>query len=170
VADGQLLVYNGTSSQWENTTVTGGLDNVVEDTTPQLGGSLDVNGQQIVSVSNGNIVLAPNGTGKTVVSALNYNEGAPFTITATSGTIAPNVTNGNVQYISIDGNITLNAFTSPVAGQSLTLIVESTGTRTLTSSMLFAGGDKTLTADGTDVISIYYTGTDYLASIGKDFS
>ena len=39
------------------------IDNVVEDTTPQLGGNLDVNGQDIVSVSNGNITLSPNGTG-----------------------------------------------------------------------------------------------------------
>ena len=31
------------------------ISNVVEDTTPQLGGDLDVNGQDIVSVSNGNI-------------------------------------------------------------------------------------------------------------------
>jgi hypothetical protein len=42
----------------------GGISDVVQDTTPQLGGSLDVNGQSIVSVSNGNIVLAPNGTGR----------------------------------------------------------------------------------------------------------
>ena len=40
-----------------------GLSNIVEDTTPQLGGSLDVNGQDIVSVSNGNITITPNGTG-----------------------------------------------------------------------------------------------------------
>ncbi|MAO25318.1 MAG: hypothetical protein CMJ25_31640 [Phycisphaerae bacterium] len=39
------------------------LSNVVEDTTPQLGGSLDVNGQDIVSVSNGDIEVDPNGTG-----------------------------------------------------------------------------------------------------------
>jgi hypothetical protein len=42
----------------------GGISDVVADTTPQLGGSLDVNGQSIVSVSNGNIALAPNGTGR----------------------------------------------------------------------------------------------------------
>jgi hypothetical protein len=41
----------------------GGISHVVEDTTPQLGGSLDVNGQDIVSVSNGNITLTPNGSG-----------------------------------------------------------------------------------------------------------
>ena len=39
------------------------LENVVEDTTPQLGGSLDVNSQSIVSASNGNVVIAPDGTG-----------------------------------------------------------------------------------------------------------
>ena len=36
---------------------------VVADTSPQLGGDLDVNGNAIVSVSNGNIALTPNGTG-----------------------------------------------------------------------------------------------------------
>lgn len=41
----------------------GGIENVVEDLTPQLGGDLDVNGQSIVSASNGNIVIAPNGSG-----------------------------------------------------------------------------------------------------------
>ena len=39
------------------------IANIVEDTTPQLGGSLDVNGQDIVSVSNGNITITPNGSG-----------------------------------------------------------------------------------------------------------
>ena len=39
------------------------IANVVEDTTPQLGGSLDVNGEDIVSVSNGNITITPNGSG-----------------------------------------------------------------------------------------------------------
>ena len=35
----------------------GGIADVVDDTTPQLGGALDVNGQEIQSVSSGNIVL-----------------------------------------------------------------------------------------------------------------
>ena len=39
------------------------LSNVVEDSTPQLGGDLDVNGNGLVSTSNGNIALTPNGTG-----------------------------------------------------------------------------------------------------------
>ena len=41
---------------------------VVDDTTPQLGGDLDVNGNNIISsVSNQNINIVPNGTGKLVV-------------------------------------------------------------------------------------------------------
>ena len=39
------------------------MTEVVADTTPQLGGDLDVNGNGIVSTSNGNIALTPNGTG-----------------------------------------------------------------------------------------------------------
>ena len=39
------------------------LSNVSEDSTPQLGGDLDVNGNGIVSTSNGNIAITPNGSG-----------------------------------------------------------------------------------------------------------
>jgi|11BtaG_2_1085332.scaffolds.fasta_scaffold17092_2 predicted secreted protein len=43
------------------------LADVVSDTSPQLGGNLDMNGQDIVTTSNANLDLAPNGTGKVVV-------------------------------------------------------------------------------------------------------
>jgi hypothetical protein len=43
-----------------------GIANIVADTTPQLGGDLDVNGKDIVSVSNGDIELDPNGSGQVV--------------------------------------------------------------------------------------------------------
>jgi hypothetical protein len=46
----------------------GGLTDIVNDTSPQLGGNLDVNGRSIVSVSDGNIVLAPNGIGRVQVN------------------------------------------------------------------------------------------------------
>ena len=39
------------------------------DTTPQLGGNLDVNGNSIVSTSNGNITIEPNGTGDILLNA-----------------------------------------------------------------------------------------------------
>jgi hypothetical protein len=44
--------------------------NLVDDTTPQLGGALDVNGQDIVSVSNGDIDIKPNGTGKVRINKI----------------------------------------------------------------------------------------------------
>ena len=43
------------------------LGNVVEDTSPQLGGNLDVNSNDIISVSNGAINLAPDGTGQVTI-------------------------------------------------------------------------------------------------------
>lgn len=46
------------------------LANVVEDTSPQLGGALDVNGNAIVSVTNGAIDITPNGTGRVIVPRL----------------------------------------------------------------------------------------------------
>ena len=50
------------------------ISNIVEDTTPQLGGNLDMNGQDIVTTSNANIELAANGTGHVVVKG-NSNQG-----------------------------------------------------------------------------------------------
>ena len=53
----------------------GAISNVVEDTTPQLGGNLDMNGADIITTSNATIDLAPNGTGTVVVRG-NTNSGA----------------------------------------------------------------------------------------------
>lgn len=147
-----------------------GIADVVEDLTPQLGGSLDVNGNSIVSVSNGNISITPNGTGQTVMKNIEYNEFI-YDLGTTSGTITPNVSNGNVQTITLNGNLTFSAFTSPVAGQSLTLIINTNSTnRTLTSTMKFAGASKTLSiTNTTDIISVFYDGTNYWASLSKDF-
>ena len=50
----------------------GMMENVIDDLTPQLGGPLDVNGKTIVSVSNGNITLTPDGTGKVVITKGDY--------------------------------------------------------------------------------------------------
>ena len=42
---------------------------VVEDTTPQLGGNLDVNGNSITSASNGDVDIAPHGTGNAKITS-----------------------------------------------------------------------------------------------------
>ena len=127
----------------------------------------------IIKGADGWITITPNGNGKTKINAINYNEGAIYSLGTTSGTITPDVANGNTQTITLNGALTFSAFANPVAGQSLTLIVkqDATGSRTLTSTMKFAGGTKTLTtaANSVDIISVYYDGTNYWASLGTDF-
>jgi hypothetical protein len=91
-----------------------------------------------------------------------------------AATITPDAANGSVQKITLTGNVTLNAFTTPVAGESITLIVtqDATGNRTLSSTMKFAGSNKTLStgAGAIDIISIYYDGTNYYANLAKGFA
>ena len=55
------------------------ISNVAEDSTPQLGGDLDVNGNDIVSVSNGNINLLPNGSGKVILDGNGSSGGVSIT-------------------------------------------------------------------------------------------
>lgn len=59
----------------QGTTADSALQNISEDTSPQLGGNLDVNGNDIVSTSNADIELDPNGTGKVVFKG-NSDKGA----------------------------------------------------------------------------------------------
>ena len=70
---GQVLAKaSATDYDFEWSAPTGGLSNVVEDTTPQLGGDLDVNGNAIVSASNGDIEITPNGTGSIILDGLTW--------------------------------------------------------------------------------------------------
>lgn len=64
-----ILVFNTISSNWEpqSQSTGSGLFNIVEDLTPSLGGNVDVNGFSIVSVSNGDIIINPNGTGRVIL-------------------------------------------------------------------------------------------------------
>ena len=91
-----------------------------------------------------------------------------------SGTKTPDKSDGNVQKITLNGNLTLNAFASPAAGDSITLIItqDGTGNRTLSSTMKFASASKTLSTAGNsiDVVSMFYDGSRYLASLSKGFA
>lgn len=72
---GQFLKTDGlaTLSFATVTQATGNeLENVSEDSTPQLGGNLDVNGNSIVSASNGDIAITPNGTGDVIIDGLKH--------------------------------------------------------------------------------------------------
>ena len=103
---------------------------LVNDTSPQLGGNLDVNGNQIVSASNGDISIQPNGTGtvevKRASSALN---------TLTDGaTIAVDLSLANNHTVTLGGNRTLGNPTNAEPGQtgSIFIVQDGTGGRTLT--------------------------------------
>lgn len=152
------LSYNNATGVFTYTPPTasgiGALANLSEDTTPQLGGNLD---GQANTVSNVNLKDY-----KETNYALSY-----------GATITPDVANGNVQTVTLTGNVTFSAFSNAESGQSLTLIVkqDATGSRTLTSTMKFAGGNKTLStaANAIDVISVFYDGTNYYASLAKGF-
>ena len=65
----QLLLRDNSASALKKVSIAnvfssvGGLTDLSGDSTPQLGGDLDVNGQDIVSTSNGNITITRNGSG-----------------------------------------------------------------------------------------------------------
>jgi hypothetical protein len=74
------------------------LSDVVSDTTPQLGGPLDVNGQSIVSVSAGNIAITPDTTGKIILDGLSWptSDGSADQVLKTDGA-------GNLSFVDQSG-------------------------------------------------------------------
>ena len=151
-SDGQVLVYNNTNMYFEAQTksfATGSeLENLVEDTTPQLGGNLDGQGNKVEDVELDN-----------------YKE----TIYSLGSTDTPtiDVANGNVQSVTITSGLTLPAFSNAETGQSVTLLVTGTGTVSGGITHKFAGGNTTLTTSS--VISIFYDGSNYWTSVATDF-
>tara|TARA_Y100001938_G_scaffold109706_1_gene150014 strand:- start:396 stop:1928 length:1533 start_codon:yes stop_codon:yes gene_type:complete len=110
------------------------ISNIVEDTTPQLGGNLDMNGQDIVTTSNANIELAANGTGHVVVKG-NSNQGK-ITLNCESNSHgqaiqaqAHSLGIDNVMLLPKDGDSTL---VSEISTQTLT-------NKTLTTPVINAG-------------------------------
>ena len=114
---------------------------LVNDLTPQLGGSLDVNGESIVSASNGNIVIAPHGTGHVDINS-------DLDVTG-----AVDVTGDlDVDNVNINGN----AITVTNTNANLTLDANGTG-KVLISNLSYPSADGTaaqvLTTDGSGVLS-----------------
>ena len=64
IAAGTGMTVTTTAGTDTLTFATTAITSVAGDTSPQLGGDLDVNGNSIVSTSNANIQITPNGTGK----------------------------------------------------------------------------------------------------------
>ena len=69
-----------------------GLSDLSDDTSPSLGGNLDVNGNDIISLSNGNIDLLPHGTGKVIMDG----NGSSGGVSVSDGLIDIRTGTGNV--------------------------------------------------------------------------
>lgn len=142
-------------------------------TSTSLGGTVSALNAVTIGASSASSGAFTTLSSSTSASLKAINEGALFDLGTTGGTLAPNVANGNVQKVTLNAALTINAFTTPVAGQTLTLIIYGgTAYTSITSTMKFAGGIKTLTATAgcIDILSVYYDGTTYFASLGKGFA
>jgi len=128
-AAGKTVKVNSAGNALEFVTVTTPTQDIVDDTTPQLGGNLDVQASEITtSTTNGNIKLTPDGTGKVEVKGntnagsiqLNcennshgvtlkgpaHSAGASYTLTLpnniVNGQFLKTDTNGNLSWAAVD--------------------------------------------------------------------
>jgi hypothetical protein len=121
---------------------------VADDTSPQLGGNLDVQARQIdTSTTNGNIIVAPNGTGVFEVKGdtndgaiqLNCNQNShgvkiqspPHSAAASYTLVLPDDTGTNGQVMTTDGSGNLSFTTVSGGGGGVTAV---TGTAPIVSS------------------------------------
>ena len=104
-ADINLATINTTANTVDFTDSSVTFD-IVNDTSPQLGGSLDVNGNDIVSTSNADIDIIPNGTGDVNLGAdtvqIGDNNANATLTTYGTGDLILNTNNG-----TNSGNITI---------------------------------------------------------------
>ena len=107
-------------------------NDLVEDSTPQLGGDLDVNGRRITSArSNEDIILLPNGTGGVIASAIRI---AGTTISSDdSSTI--NINEGLV----VDGTASISGASTLTGAVSASSTLAVTGAATLSSTLAVTG-------------------------------
>tara|TARA_Y100000592_G_scaffold70092_1_gene109017 strand:+ start:1066 stop:2631 length:1566 start_codon:yes stop_codon:yes gene_type:complete len=108
---------------------------LVDDTSPQLGGNLDVNGNSIVSASNGNIAITPNGSGKVVIDGLSHptSDGSTGQFLKTDGS-------GNLSFATVSSDLVND--TSPQLGGDLDLNsndITGTGNINITGNLTFEG-------------------------------
>ena len=136
------VVSNGTFSNTDGITVqfsysgndgAGSLTNVVGDTSPELGGDLDVLTRDIVSSSNRDIDLAPHGTGHVTVLG-NTNPGSiQFNCESNS--------HGQIVKSQPHSASVTNVLTLPAGADGE--IVSNVATQTLTNKTLSTGGSIT---------------------------
>jgi hypothetical protein len=163
--DNNLKFYNGTS--W--TAISPGIANVVDDSTPQLGGNLDVQTNSIVTTSNRNVLLAPNGTGLVEIKG-NDNAGQ-IQLNCESQTIAPatattiNITGANFVTVPIVDFI--NASTGAITRANTVSFTNST---TLSVNVTLASGNYFVRIENPDGNAGRSTNNIITASTAPSFS
>jgi hypothetical protein len=139
-----------------------GVD-VVNDTSPQLGGNLDLNGNDIVTTSNADLELAPNGTGHVTVKG-NTNQGAiQFN--------CENNSHGQIVTAAPHSESASNTLTLPSTGGNARL-VSTSSTATLTNKTFgdnVSFGDNNITNVGDIAVdSISPDGTDINVAVSDN--
>ena len=138
------------------------LQDIINDTTPQLGGDLDVNGNAFVSTSNGNITFTPNGTGKIVFNDLAYYPEA--SLTSSSNAVAWDAqASPNAKHTTTE-NTTFSAPTNATTGSFISLNIQYGGSHTIAFNTVFefAGSTAptfTSTSGQVDHLVFRYNGT-----------
>ena len=155
----------------------GGLASVADDTSPQLGGDLDMNGQDIVTTSNADIELAPNGTGHVTVKG-NTNSGAiqfncesnshgqiviaqPHSAAVTNTLTLPAGSSSTLVSLISTDTLTNKTLTSPKINEDV--VMSATATELNYNDIATLGtsaASKTLTADANNLSKI--TGAIYI--------
>lgn len=116
------LVYvgDGTTAGGNVISGGGGLADIVNDTSPQLGGNLDINGYKIVSTGNANIEIDPAGTGNVILHGnLTIDINGNITKSGQLNISPTSLTSFGNNATLVDGNvfITRNSYTAtPGAG------------------------------------------------------
>ena len=130
---------------------------VVDDTSPQLGGDLDVNGNDIVSTSNADIYIVPNGTGDVVLAADTVkvgDSGAAATLTS-NGAGALTVTTGGAADLILNTNSGTNAGTvtlTDAANGDITIAPNGTGRVKITNASPGTSSTQIATTDGKGLV------------------
>ena len=101
------------------------LTDIIIDTTPQLGGDLDVNGNKIVTVSNGDIVIDPNGTGAVKIGDTSGGALSSY-IALTDGAIE-HVGYGDLDIEAGSGSINVKSFISSNLNTDVDIYPRGTG-------------------------------------------
>jgi len=163
-----VLIHDASASALKKTTLAsissalGGITDVVADTTPQLGGDLDINGNDIVSTSNGNIDILPNGTG---VVNLDGN-GSSGGVSVSDGLIDIRTGTGNVSKVKFYCEVS-NAHAQTLqaqphsAGSSAVLVLPTA------SGTLIGTGDSSTVTNGMLAGSIADSKLNTISTAGK---